>query len=248
MPEELTEAGFWFLLEISRIAITFHSYSWMVKFIGSDRGLVEQYAEFLEVSENPFSSGSSGGLNFYQSTMLPLIWSDEIYLSKIIDALVAYLLDLIACGYKQEPASIPAKAKFDLEHVRKFRTINDAVRSSAFAEIEKISRSGFSEILNEAKRVANCSLPDSIESEIRRCVSLRNSIVHGQGRYREIIGSMFKRRSNPKDILNHNPDNTAAAERIACKVVEVFEAAALAAGIPVAASKAEVFGSEQQGA
>jgi len=241
LPETLTDTGFWFLLETSRIATTFHSYSWMAKFIGSSRGLVEEYSEFPKIEENPFVERPDGGMNFYQSMMMPLIWSDEIYLSKIIDALVAYLIDIIACGYKRDPARIPAKAKFDIDHVRKFRTIDEAVRNSAFSEIERISRAGFAEILNEAKRVVNCSVPESVETEIRRFVMLRNSIVHGQGRYREIIGSMFKKRSKGKNIFRHEPKNTAKAELIACRLVEIFEAAALTFGIPVAATKAEVF-------
>lgn len=167
--------------------------------------------------------------------------ADEIHLSKVVDALIAYLLDLIACAYKNDPSLIPARARFDINFVRKFRTVNDAVRGGALVEIERISRGGYSEILTEAKRVVNCSVPEGLESDVRKFVALRNSIVHGQGRYPQIIGSMFKKRTKPKDVFRHKPGDTSKAEAAACQFVECFEAAAIASGIPADATKAEVF-------
>jgi hypothetical protein len=151
LPETLTEAGFWFLLQAYRITATFHPYQWMSKFVTSSEWMMEDYAEFLKIEGGPLEKNEQDDLSFYDITLLQMIWADEIHFSKIVDTLTSYLLDLIACAYRQKPDLIPSKARFDLNFVRRFRTINDAVRGSAVAELERISRSGFSEIFAEAK-------------------------------------------------------------------------------------------------
>jgi hypothetical protein len=201
LPEALTEAGFWFLLQAARLTSTFHSFQWMSKFVLSTEWTVEDFAEFLEVQGGPFAKYPKGGLSFYETIVLQMIWADEIHLTKIVDALTAYLVDVTACAYRHNPTLVPSKARFDLDFVRRFRTINDAVRGSALAELERISRSGFSEILSEAKRVTSCIVPSDNEAELRRIVRLRNEIVHKQGSYPEIIDSMFKRPRKAKEYF-----------------------------------------------
>ena len=178
LPNVLTDAGFWFLLQASRLTMTFHSFQWMSKFVSSSEWMVEDYAEYLKIEESPFEKDSPGGLSFYETLVFQMIWADELHLSKIVDSLTAYLIDLVACSYRDNPSLVPAKARFDLDFVRRFRTINDAIRGSALAELERTSRSGFSEILAEATRVTKCALPDTDEKDLRNLVKLRNEIVH----------------------------------------------------------------------
>jgi hypothetical protein len=241
LPDALTEAGFWFLLQASRLTATFHSFQWMSKFVSSSEWAIEDFAEFLKIEEGPFEQYPKGGLTFYETIVLQMIWADEIHLSKLIDTVTAYLIDLIACAYRHNSELVPSKARFELDFVRKFRTINDAIRGSALAELERISRSGFSEILSEAKRVTNCALPQDDEAELRRVVKLRNEIVHKHGTYQEIIDSMFKKTRKPKEMIKHRPGDTAKAEIVAAKIVGVFEIAAINTGIEKIATKREIF-------
>src|SRR5689334_9379814 len=95
LPESLTDAGVWFLLQASRITVTFHAYQWMAKFLSSSEWLVEDYAEYLGEEGEPFKKYTKKGLSFYETLMLHMIWADEIHFSKVIDLLNAYLLDLI---------------------------------------------------------------------------------------------------------------------------------------------------------
>src|SRR5947207_1888068 len=92
LPDALTEAGFWFLLQASRLTTTFHSFQWMSKFVSSSEWMVEDYAEFLKVEGNPFEEDPAGGLNFYGILVFQMIWADELHFSKIVDTLTAYLL------------------------------------------------------------------------------------------------------------------------------------------------------------
>jgi hypothetical protein len=239
LPEQLTEAGFWFLLQASRITTTFHSYQWMSKFVCSSEWLVEDYAEYLGAEGQPFEA--EGSLSFYQTLVLQMVWADEIHLSKLVDTLTSYLVDLTACAYRHDPNLIPSKARLDLDFVRRFRTINDAVRASALSELERLSRSGFSETLGEAKRVTNCDLPQDDEAEVRRLVKLRNDIVHKQGSYSEIIASMFKKRRKPRNWFKHRPGDTRKAELVAAKIVGAFEVAAIASGVEISATKKDIF-------
>lgn len=62
LPESLTDAGFWFLLQASRITVTFHAYEWMAKFLSSSEWLVEDYAEFLREEQSPFRKDGDKGL------------------------------------------------------------------------------------------------------------------------------------------------------------------------------------------
>ena len=187
LPELLTDAGFWFLLQASRITVTFHAYQWMAKFLSSSEWLVEDYAEFLKEEGSPFKEDSDAVASFYETLILQMIWADEIHFSKVVDLVNSYFLDLVACAYRRNPDLVPSKSRFDLNFVRKFRTINDAIRGSALAEVERVSRSGFSELLTEAKRVTGCKLPPDVEDKLRKIVKLRNEIVHKQGSYSEII-------------------------------------------------------------
>lgn len=246
LPNSLTDAGFWFLLQASRITVTFHSYQWMSKFVSSSEWMVEDYAEYLKVEGGPFESADDGQISFYQTIMLQMIWADEIHLSKIIDLLISYFVDLIACAYRADPGLIPSKSRFDLNFVRKFKTINDAVRGSALVEIERVSKSGFPELLAEARRVANCELATEVDFELRQLVKLRNDIVHGQGSHVEIINSMFNKKRKTKSWFKHKPGDTARAEVLAATVVGIFEEAAIKAGVYVAATKSEIFENDKQ--
>jgi hypothetical protein len=241
LPNALTEAGFWFLLQASRLTMTFHSFQWMSKFVSSSEWMVEDYSEYLKIEGSPFETDPPGGLSFYEILIFQMIWADELHLSKIVDALTAYLIDLVACAYRDNPGLVPSKARFDLDFVRKFRTINDAIRGSALAELERISRSGFSEIYTEATRVTNCVLPEKDEKDLRSLVKLRNEIVHKQGSYPEIIRSMFNKVRKPKNLIKHKPGDTAKAEIIAAKAVGLFELAAIKSGIRKAATKKQIF-------
>jgi hypothetical protein len=239
LPDKLTQAGFWFLLQASKITLIFHSFQWMSKFVTSTEWQVEDYADYLLEEKQPFHK--EAGFSFYDTLVLQMVWADEIHLSKIADALNSYLLDLIACAYRSKPTLVPSKARFDLEFVRRFRTINDAVRGSAMVELEKLSRSGFSEILMEAKRVSNCSLREVDEAELRKLIRLRNEIVHKQGYYPEIISSMFKKKAKPRPWLKHKPGDTKKAEITAARIVGLFEVAAIKNGIEKSATKKEIF-------
>src|SRR5688572_14272687 len=84
LPNTLTEAGFWFLLQASRITNTFHSYQWMSKFVCSSEWTVEDFAEYLEIEQGPFEK-AKGGISFYETIVLQMIWADEIHLTKIVD-------------------------------------------------------------------------------------------------------------------------------------------------------------------
>lgn len=240
LPDDLTQAGFWFILQAHRLTSTFHSYQWMTKFVTSSEWMLEDYAEYLEIEEAPFEA-EEDQLSFYQLVYLQMVWADELHFSRLADTLISYLTDLVACAYKHQPALIPSKAKFDLDHVRKFRTINDAVRTSAMAELERISRSGFNEILAEAKRLVSCDLTPKTEQRLREAIRLRNDIVHKQGRYPEIIHSMFKKRERSRSLVRHKPADTARLEVTACEVVGQFEGAATKLGFEIVARKSEIF-------
>lgn len=245
LPESLTEAGFWFLLQAYKLTTTFHSYQWMSKYLSSTEWIVEDYAEYLAIEGGPFDKTGGGALSFYEINVMHMIWADEIHFSKLVDTLNNYLLDLIACAYKRDPNLIPSKARYDLNFIRRFKTINDAIRGSALAELERVSRAGFSEILSEAKRVTNCKLPEETENKLHKLVRLRNEIVHKQGSYPEIIGSMFSKKRKPKGWFRHKPGDTIKAEATSCEVVGLFEIAAIESGIEIEATKAEMFKDSQ---
>jgi hypothetical protein len=76
LPEALTDAGFWFLLQASRITVTFHAYQWMAKFLSSSEWLVEDYAEFLKEEGSPFQKDSDVVVSFYETLILQMIWAD----------------------------------------------------------------------------------------------------------------------------------------------------------------------------
>jgi hypothetical protein len=241
LPNSLTDAGFWFLLEASRITMTFHSYQWMSKFVTSTEWMVEDFAEYLELEKKPFDGMSPDGPSFYSLLIAQMIWADEIHYSKIVDAFISYLVDVIACAYRHNPSLIPSKARFDLDFVRKFKSINDAVRGSALAEIERVSRSGFSEIFSEAKHVTRCKVSNDIETRVKSVIKTRNEIVHQQGFYFQIIQSMFRKRQKSKNVFKHKPENTSKAEVIIAEAVGLFERSAIRTGIKKAATKREIF-------
>jgi hypothetical protein len=171
LPESLTEAGFWFLLQAYKLTTTFHSYQWMSKYLSSTEWMVEDYAEYLSIEGGPFEKAGEGATSFYEMNIMHMIWADEIHLSKLVDTINNYLLDLIACAYKHDPNLIPSKARYDLNFIRRFRTINDAIRGSALAELDRISRAGFSEILSVIKLGARVFVHNSIAPMNKQCRS-----------------------------------------------------------------------------
>jgi hypothetical protein len=133
--------------------------------------MVEDYAEYLSIEGGPFEKAGEGATSFYEMNIMHMIWADEIHLSKLVDTINNYLLDLIACAYKHDPNLIPSKARYDLNFIRRFRTINDAIRGSALAELDRISRAGFSEILSVIKLGARVFVHNSIAPMNKQCRS-----------------------------------------------------------------------------
>lgn len=241
LPDEITEAGFWFLLQMMKITTTFHAFQWMAKFISSDVDIVEEYLDFLGEEGEAFSKEKEEHMSFYDAHIMEMIWADEIHFSKVIDTTIAYLIDIVSCCYVADPSKVGGKAKVDVASLSKYKTIGAAMQASTTAEVERLSRSGFSEILSEAQRVTGLDLPSELDSKLRKYVSLRNEIVHKKGAYHRILAGLTRRKKPMLKHVHHQPQDTLEAEYLAAQVVGLFEVAAITSGVSVDATKREIF-------